>query len=279
MAKTKSSLHLATLSAAVCFGIASVPNLPTPVQAQSQLVSQTDRESVQESVRIGFKSPRTNGEPKQSGTTGTRGACLPNKDKSPFLTPLTPGTQQGIAPTTGTVTEYPTLTLSEQPTFLVYVPQTSAREAEFVLTDANNTREAYYATFPLPSTPGIVSIKLPANQLPLETGKVYKWSFAIKCNARGGDGNPVVVGWVKRIAPNPTLVKALDQATPLERAALYGENGIWQELLTTLVELRHSQPENSTLKSIWENLLESEPVKLSREISQAPLLECCSPNN
>lgn len=280
MLKTKSLLQVVTLSTALGLGILLVPHLSTQVQAQSRAVTPTPKQSPRRAVRqIGFRSPRSNGEPKQSGTTGTRGECLQNQGKLPFLTPLTPGTQQGLTPLNGKVSEYPTLTVSDRPTLFVYVPQTSAREAEFVLTDANNTREIYQATFALPATAGIVRITVPSDRPPLELGKVYKWSFAIKCNAQGGDGNPYVLGWVQRTEPNPAIVKALDKVTPLERAALYGDNGIWQDLLTTLAELRYSQPENATFKASWENLLGSESVKLSPEIAQAPLLECCTPNN
>ncbi len=278
MIKKKSPLYLATLSAALYLGIALLPR-STQVQAQSQPIDQAVSASFPESVYLGFKSPPPDGEPKQSGTTGTRGECGSAKGSLPFLTPLTPGTIQGLTEKKeGTVSEYPTLTISEYPTFFVYVPQTSAHSVEFVLTDENNTREIYYKAFALPSNPGIVSIKLPADKPPLELGKVYKWSFSIICKPRDSSQNITVYGWVKRTEPNPALVKALEKATPLERAALYGEYGIWHETLTTLANLRRSQPEESTLVVKWTELLKSESVKLSA-ISQAPLVDCCTLEN
>lgn len=278
MIKKKSPLYLATLSAALSLGIALIPR-STQVQAQSQLIAQAISSSFLESVHLSFKSPPPDGEPKQSGTTGTRGECGSDKGSLPFLTPLTPGTIQGLTEKKErTVSEYPTLTISEYPTFFVYVPQTSAQSVEFVLTDENNTREIYYKDFALPSNPGIVSVKLPADKPPLEIGKVYKWSFIIICKPRDSSHNITVYGWVKRTEPNPALVKALEKATPLERAALYGEYGIWHETLTTLANLRRSQPEESTLVVKWTELLKSESVKLSA-ISQAPLVDCCTLEN
>jgi hypothetical protein len=275
MANRKSSLHLVMLSAVLGLEIAIFLYLPT--QAQSQSITQPNRNRLQRSVTVGFKSPRRNGEPKQSTTTGTRGACLQDKAQSPFLTPLVPETQQGLTEKEEeNVSEHPTLTVSEHPTFFVYIPPSSAKMAQFVLTDANNTEEIYYTKFALPDTPGIISIKVPSDRPPLEIGKVYKWTVSIKCNAVGNDGNPKVLGWVQRIEPNPTLKKALeDKKTPLERAALYGENGIWHELLTTLADINNSESEVAT---IWKNLLNSEPVKL-KPIAKAPLLECCTPKN
>lgn len=282
MIKKKSPLYLATLSAALYSGIALIPRLSTQVQAQSQPIAQAVSASFLDLVHLNFKSPPTNGEPKQSGTTGTRGGCASDKSQLPFLTPLTPGTRQGLTEKKEeTVTEYPTLTMSEYPTFFVYVPQTSAQRVEFVLTEKTEEKtlhEIYYKTFPLPSNPGIVSVKLPADKPPLEIGKVYKWSFSIICKPGDSSQNIPVYGWVKRTEPNPALVKALEKVTPLERAALYGEYGIWHETLTTLANLRRSQPEESTLVVTWTELLKSEPVKLSA-ISQAPLVDCCTSEN
>lgn len=281
MIKKKSPLYLATLSATLSLGIALIPR-STQVQAQSQPIAQAVSSSFLESVHLSFKSPPPEGEPKQSGTTGTRGECGSAKGSLPFLTPLTPGTIQGLTEKKeARVTEYPTLTISEYPTFFVYVPQTSAQEVEFVLTDETDEKTihvSYYKTFPFPSNPGIVSVTLPADKPPLELGKVYKWSFSIVCKPRDSSQNITVYGWVKRTEPNPALVKALEKATPLERAALYGEYGIWHETLTTLANLRRSQPEESTLGVKWTELLKSESVKLSA-ISQAPLVDCCTLEN
>jgi hypothetical protein len=202
---------------------------------------------------------------------------------------LTPGTKQGLTKEKEeNVTDYPTLTLSEHPTFFVYVPQTSAKEAQLIVKEPTaNTQDAQEFSYKinLPGRPGIVSIKLPAERS-LKTGKLYQWYFSLICNSNNSagensrqtlpdsSGNPEVLGWVKRIEPDPKLVKALEQQkTPLKRAALYGEYGIWHELLTTLAEQRHSQPE---VAAIWENLLKSDTVKLG-DISKAPLLECCTP--
>lgn len=272
MEKTKSLLHLATLAAVLGSELVIFPHL---TQAQLRPITQPNRNPVQRSVTVGFKSPRRNGEPKQSTTTGTRGACLQHKAKSPFLTPLVPETQQGLTDKEEeNVSEHPTLTVSEHPTFFVYIPQTSAKMAQFVLTDANNTEEIYYTRFALPDKPGIVSIKVPSDRPPLEIDKVYKWTVSIKCNAMGSDGNPKVLGWVQRIEPNPKLKKALEEKkTPLERAALYGENGIWHELFTTLADIKDSEPQVAT---IWENLLNSSSVKL-KPIAKALLLKCCTP--
>ncbi|HBB35481.1 MAG TPA: hypothetical protein DDZ80_18830 [Cyanobacteria bacterium UBA8803] len=266
MANNKYPQCLATVAVALSLELSILPFFATQVQAQVEPVNSGSQQSLRDVVQIRFKSPPGQGEPKQSGTTGSRGKCYQDKDqRSSSLTPLLPSTNQG-------------LTMAERPTFFVYVPPTLAQIAEFVLidrTDKNKPREVYYKTFSLPQVSGIVSVKLPTEQPPLEIGRDYQWSFTLFCDSDERSDDISVYGWVKRTAPNLAVSNALENAKPLERAALYGEYGMWQELLTTLADLRRSQPENSTLASIWNQLLKSESVKLDK-ISQEPLVDCCS---
>jgi len=272
MTKTTYSLLLATTSLVCSFSLVSFSRYATPVLAEPQPVNSLVNNVVSRSLAVGFSSPPTEGEPKESGTLGTRGGCLTDESLSPSLTPLTPGTGQGLMENQETVDEHPTLTVSEHPSFFVYVPKTSATTGEFILTNQQGTEEIYYISVALPETPGIISVKLPTNLDPLEIGPVYQWSFSLQCNNAGAAGNLTVIGWIKRTEPNPALKKDLDKVKPLELAALYGNYGVWHDLLATLVDLRLSHPEDANLAMMWENLLQSESVKLEA-ISQAPLIE------
>jgi hypothetical protein len=146
------------------------------------------------------------------------------------------------------------LTVADHPTFFVYIPQTSAQKAMFVLRDDN---EDYYykTTLPISSKAGVVSFKLPADAPALKSGKSYKWSFVLMCTAEIRPDSPWVEGEIKRIEPNSG--GTLDNLPPLERAALYGKNGIWYDTLASLAEERRLQPDNLTLATNWENLLKS----------------------
>ncbi|MEQ9235474.1 DUF928 domain-containing protein [Coleofasciculus sp. E2-BRE-01] len=272
MTKTTYSLLLATTSLVCSLSLVSFSRYATPVLAESQPVNSLASKVLSGSLEIGFKSPRTEGEPQESGTLGTRGGCGSEEFLSPSLTPLTPNTVQGLTENQDTVDEHPTLTVSDHPSFFVYVPKTSATTGEFILTNQQGTEEIYYTSVALPETPGIIRVKLPTNLDPLEVNQLYQWSFSLKCNNESAAGNPTVIGWIERTEPNPALKKDLDKVKPLELAALYGNYGVWHELLTTLVDLRQSHPEDANLTMMWENLLKSESVKLEK-ISQAPLVE------
>ncbi len=149
-------------------------------------------------------------------------------------------------------------TASDHPTVFWYMPQTKAKAAEFVLRD-KNVKDIYRVRYLLPratkdvaSPPGIKSLTI-ANPYPLEIGQEYHWELALICDP---SENVVVEGFIKRVAPDPTLANRLQQATPEDRIALYADAQLWYETLATLVELRRDRPNDSTLQEAWNKLLE-----------------------
>jgi hypothetical protein len=258
--------RIATLAMALTLELTIISSFATQLRAES--VNQSSGESLQSLLNINFKSPPNDGEPKQTATTGTRGKCYQDQGQRDRITPLLPVTQQG-------------LTVADRPTFFVYLPATLAKMGEFVLvdkTDKTKPREIYYKTLPLSGISGIVSVNLPTELPPLEIGKDYQWSFTLLCNPDERSEDISVYGWVKRTVPNSTMIKARRNGTPLELATLYGEYGIWQDLLKTLADLRRTQPNNSNLATIWTQILNSDSVKLGK-VSQEPLVDCCYVEN
>jgi hypothetical protein len=170
-----------------------------------------------------------------------------------------------------------TLTVAANPTFFVYVPETTAKSVEFLLfNEQDQVNEVYQTTLQLPtapsssvSTPGIVKLSLPAN-VSLKTGKNYRWVFALNCIAPDGDlsENLYVEGWIQRTELSPDLKTKVEQATLLEQAKLYATARIWPETLVLASQLRSSKPDE------WEELLNS--VGLT-EIAQAPFIEYPTP--
>lgn len=158
------------------------------------------------------------------------------------------------------------LTVSPHPTFLVYVPQTSASSVVFTL--ENQQGEGIYKTKQdLKGTPGIVSFKLPTTAPPLAIGQDYKWVVSMVCQP-AGPRDPFAEGVVRRVQPNAELASQLNKAQPIDRVALYAKAGIWQEATADLASLRQSQPQNAELTTAWKDLLQS--VGLDA-VSSAPL--------
>jgi hypothetical protein len=231
-------------------------------------------------VSLEFPEEQNVGQPASTVGAATRTSC--SEDNKEGKMPLT-----GLMPR-NPLTNRPvnqTLTVAANPTFFVYVPETTAKSAEFWLFDDQDNK-VYETSLQLPtvvssdvssssvSTPGIVKLSLPAN-VSLETGKTYHWEFQLNCPPEDpkdpdASGNPLVGGWIQRTELSSDLKTKIEQATPLEQAKLYAKARIWSEALMLAAQLRSSHPAE------WEELLKS--VGLN-EIAQVPLLECCTLEN
>lgn len=147
------------------------------------------------------------------------------------------------------------LTVAEHPTFWFYIPYTltPSRPVEFVLQDTADNY-IYKTTFTAAGTQaGVVSFSLPQKLPPLQVGQRYHWTFMVQ----DPSNFMFVQGVVQRVALSPTLLNQLKTATPTEKIALYAANGIWHEALTTLAELRRTNPQDATFKAAWTDLLHS----------------------
>lgn len=165
MALKKSHQHLVSLLIVFFLGLAIALWLPTQVQAKSHSAVPTANASKQ-LINPGKPAPRL-----PQGGGGTRGECP--KDKL---------LKEGDAPLTLlTPTHSPGLTSLKSPIFWVYVPPTSATEAEFTLV-ARDEKSGYRTSFPLTNIPGVISFRLPSEAPPPEFGKAYTWKLALICD-------------------------------------------------------------------------------------------------
>lgn len=159
------------------------------------------------------------------------------------------------------------LTAASHPTILAYLPETDAQKVFFSWREENN-QDHYQAILPIANRGGIISLNLPENAPPLEVGKNYQWAIAIMCDDRLQPDSPMVQGQVQRVELASAIESRLDNDISLNNAALYGETGLWYEMLATLAQLKIAQPNNQDLALNWSNLLSS--VGLA-EVAEAPL--------
>lgn len=168
------------------------------------------------------------------------------------------------------------LTVSQYPQFLVYVPETSAKDAEFVLREVEGDYE-YRTNFKLPQTEGIVTIELPRTEKALEVGKKYEWMFVIVCDANRRDKDVIDIGVIEPTELSSSQKSQIEQADLTQQAALYAEYGIWHEAVSTLATLQCAEGNNGSIQTNWQELLTSESVKLDSVVTQ-PLVECSTVN-
>lgn len=146
------------------------------------------------------------------------------------------------------------LTVAARPTFLVYVPETAAKQGIFILKDEN---ENYYyqKTLPIEQTGGIISIKLPESAPVLTLGEQYNWSMILVPEEGIKPDSPGVQGSIKRV----------ESSTQASQAAQ-----TWYDEVATLAQRRREQPSDRTVAVKWEKLLASVGLEA---IARKPILE------
>ncbi|MEB3831323.1 DUF928 domain-containing protein [Phormidium sp. CCY1219] len=293
MARKQCPLSLAMFGVTLVLAIAAIVTRPfTPLRIQAlagesdapqekPILSQLDpldpppnqdapTQTAGGGTRVRYDPPLNEEAPdfRHRGINGIRGKC-PVDEALPEvpLTLLIPPNRVGLS-----LTDTP-------PSFFVYVPPTAAPLAEFVLFDESETITIYETTIPLDRTGGIIRIQLPAEGISLEAGEYYKWYFSVICDPNDRAADLFASAWIKPIETNPMLRETLEKATPIQQAALYGENGIWYNTLTSLAPLVNASEEKSaTAQAQWQQLLESETVKLEY-LAEESLLDCCQIEN
>jgi hypothetical protein len=220
---------------------------------------------------LGFNVPKIRASGNREGGAARGEGCGQDAD----LKAITPP-----APKDWDVTKAPIEnTISDHPTFFVNVPESSAKQVEFVLRDGDE-QELVRETIDIGSSKGLIAYTLPKSFKGLEVGKKYVWRFSLLCNAQDRSGNPKVSALVQRIEPSQQVAQELAEATDdLDRLSIYSNNGFWHETLKTLVDLRAANPNNQDLAKSWENVFQSvgfkalaqEPVFLLTGVSSDSL--------
>jgi Domain of Unknown Function (DUF928) len=235
---------LTLFSLALCLGLGIVSSLLTQVQAQSEPENPAQALLGRSFANVTFDPPG-DGQPDDTAGGASRGGGCPVEvtNLGGCIMPVMPITKTG-------------LTVAEHPTLFIYVPATSANALFFSLRDENNNH-LYQTEIPLTGKSGIVSVKLPDNAPGLEIGKSYRWAFALIGSEGLKPDSPGVEGKIKRVELNLAPKSELEMVKPLERAVLYGKNGVWYDTVTALAEALRSQPNDANLAAAWEDLLKS----------------------
>ncbi|MEH2072571.1 MAG: DUF928 domain-containing protein [Nostoc sp.] len=242
----------------------SIASYPAQVNSQvnppvKKVLSNTQNRLTQ------LKFPR-NGAPigrRQGGARRTGTDC---PDLETPITALVPGEE-----TADESKSFLALTVSEFPTFWVYLPQlpTNLRTGEFVFQDEKG-KDIYRTPLTLPEKSGAIGINLPPSpQYALKQDNRYQWYFKVYCGNRQTTSEYFYVkAWVQRVALTSDLENQLKTTKPKEYTA-YAVNYIWQDALTNLADMHRNNPGDRTLSDDWTNLLTA--VGLS-EFASAPVI-------
>lgn len=191
------------------------------------------------------------GRPNEQTDGGSRGTCANSPDVTQQLTALVPQTMG--------------LTVSEYPTFWVYIPDSPnyLQYGELVLQDEAAGIPIDRIRYSLTETPGIIAVRSPIKpKNALQVGKLYRWYFKVVCQG----GNKIAVGGlVQRVS--------LDQSE--QNYPSYLTHQIWHDALTYVGDRLLLDPDNRQLKNDWVELLGASGVGLQR-LTDKPLVNCCN---
>ncbi|MGI2903269.1 DUF928 domain-containing protein [Tolypothrix sp. VBCCA 56010] len=223
-----------------------------PAQVNAQVTQPVNKVVPNRQNRLAeLKFPR-NGAPigrRQGGARRTGTEC---PDLKTPMTALVPGEESADESKS-----FLAFTVSEYPTFWVYVPQlpSKVRSGEFVFQD-DLGNDVYRMPLTLPEKSGAIGISLPQNpQYALKTNNKYQWYFKVYCGDRSNTSEYFYVkAWVQRVALTSELESQLKTAKPEEYNA-YATNNIWQDAVTNLAELRRTNSASRVVAEDWANLL------------------------
>ncbi len=207
----------------------------------------------------GRKAPRKSIIKGGASRDGNSCGIAQTKAVTDVMTPLMPKSNIG-------------LTQMGRPTLLAFIPESNAKKALFIIND--EAGEEHYQTYlTLPQKSGVMKINIPDSASELVKGIKYKWSISLVCgdNTDVEPDSPSIQGWIERVSPVSNTISQT-QSLDLKSVENLAKAGIWVDMLSTLMELRQSQPDNMELKKTWTALLEDKNVGL-KEFAEQPFID------
>jgi hypothetical protein len=234
-------------------------------QLQAQVTQPSLNNVKSKENRLGKLEFPPDGAPTGRRRGGARRNNCPNLNQP--VTALVPGKD-----TINESQSFLALTVSEYPTFWVYVPQLpiNLRFAEFVFQDEKG-KNIYRQPMMLPEKSGVIGITLPKNpKYALKTYNKYQWYFKVYCGEPENTSDYFYVkAWVQKVALTGSLENELKQGTRQDYI-VYAMNNIWQDALTALAELRRSNTAMHVVGQDWNQLLEAVGLE---EFATAPIVK------
>ncbi|MDX2098832.1 MAG: DUF928 domain-containing protein [Leptolyngbyaceae cyanobacterium bins.59] len=166
-------------------------------------------------------------------------------------------------------------TTTPYPTFFFYIPFTSVKEAVFTLASAADSHPYYETKLQLKGERGIIRFQLPGDAPHLAIDRTYHWQLqfniqTLEPDSFAGTWLLVMRGEIQRIQPTSNLMDQLKAVPERKRPAVYAENGLWQDALSTLAQLRRANPTDRAILADWNSLLQQVDLAI---LNQEPILD------
>jgi hypothetical protein len=113
-----------------------------------------------------------------------------------------------------------------------------------------------------PQKAGIVRLEMPKNLPELVSGRDYRWSVTVICNANQRSNDTFAQGWIKRVPGTQALEQQLAGATtPRDRASVYAKAGLWYDALNVISTAQASHSTDPSIREDFLLLLEEAGLK------------------
>ncbi|BAY60394.1 hypothetical protein NIES22_04530 [Calothrix brevissima NIES-22] len=156
-------------------------------------------------------------------------------------------------------------TVSLQPTFAWFVPNSPSRDIEFSLYEYGNGKPQKVEQTIIQSSPGIMTYSLANKKISLAVGQKYVWQVALLCNPNHPSEDLIVKAEIEVVAIPTELKKQLAQTKEFrKRSNLYAEQGFWYDAIAET--LNNAANKASTFKLLAE-LSQLEKQEASREVT------------
>jgi hypothetical protein len=223
--------HLPLIIAAATLTVVAQDPQPAPPAPPAAPASTTpEKPSKRSSLKYVAPASTTTGK-RIDGDGGLRDS---EKHKYPkWISTLTPS--EGAA-----------LTTREQPSLFAFVSDQTNHEVRFTVTEPAKADPAFVFAVSQ-CAPGIRRVNLAEYGLTLPVGKDLKWSIIVRPDKDNRSLDLFSIGNIKRVQPDPALVKKLKDAPPSEHAAIYAEAGIWYDALGALADQIAANPNDADL--------------------------------
>lgn len=204
-------------------------------------------------------NPPNRGAPSNTWNAGSRGGCID-------LTAVQPNqTNWGE-------------TLMAHPTFGIYVSE-PATNLTFELRDERSKEILHRATFDQVEGPGISLYTLPDTAPALEPNQYYRWRVNLDCAQFSTDniqytGGKESGGMIVRRETSDELQTRLETTADDEKPALFAANGLWYDMVHSLLMQQVHSSETQQWTDSWQNLLAHPMVQLNNLV-EATLVDCC----
>jgi Domain of Unknown Function (DUF928) len=150
-------------------------------------------------------------------------------------------------------------TLSEYPSFWVYIPYTSEEidYLEFTLEDNSESRPLYRTAIQLTDKPGIIKIPIPSEKkYALAPQNNYNWNLVVYCTPNQTNTPDIILNDSIRRLPVTLQLQEQLNAVKSEEYLVYIDRYIYYDAVTNLAALRIVNSTSDRLHQAWVNLLE-----------------------